>query len=57
MTEGAAVFQWIGSENSSWFACLLAGKAGKYALVKQMTVVNPDLSNCISVELSAIDYP
>ena len=56
-TEGAAVFQWIGSQNSAWFACPLAGKPGNYGLVKQMTVVNPDVSNCIAVELSAIDYP
>ena len=56
-TEGAAVFQWIGSQNTAWFACPLADKPGKYGLVKQMTVVNPDVSNCITVELSAIDYP
>ena len=58
-TEGSAVFQWIGSENDSWFACPLSdkGNAGKYSVVKQMTVTNPDVSNCTALELGAIDYP
>lgn len=58
-TEGAAVFQWVGSENGAWFACPLGtgGKGGQaLGLVKQMTVVNPDVGNCSAVELGAVDY-
>jgi hypothetical protein len=55
-TEPAAIFHWIGSMNSYWFACATPGGAG-YILYKMMTGSTlPMLAGCNAVELAALDY-
>lgn len=58
--EGTAVqnptgkFQWLGSDNSYWFACRTSREA--YKVYKQMTSYGPkDLSGCTVVECAAIN--
>lgn len=48
-----AVFNWIGSDNSFWFACPVNG--GKYQVVKSLTNTIPNLSKCTALQLAAID--
>ena len=52
-SEPPSKFQWIGSDNSGWFACSTG--TGSYQLYKQMTVSTKDLDACAVVELGALD--
>jgi len=51
----SGTFQWIGSDNSYWFACPNGGPG--YQIYKQANTFGPpDLSACTVLTLAAIDY-